>query len=278
MIRTYRLPFVCLLAAGMSALVLAQSSSSDRVTMAFSDPTKPGTLEVGLLYGGIAIKGYEGREVVIESSAGSFDESEHGDLPDKAKGMRRLENRSSGLRVEEDGNVMTVSSHSFQNSVNLRIQVPRKTSLNLSCVNDGDILVENVEGEIEVNNVNGGVRLERVSGSVVAHCLNDDLIVVFDRVDPTKAMSFSSLNGDLDITLPADLKANVKLKTDNGEIFTDFDIKLSPDTKRAQEEPKGKGSKKRIVIENAMYGTINAGGPEYQFTTFNGDILIRRKK
>ena len=48
-----------------------------------------------------------------------------------------------------------------------------------------------------------------------------------DAVDPNKPLSFSSMNGTIDVTLPADFKANVKLRTDHGEIYSDFDFKLS---------------------------------------------------
>ena len=41
-------------------------------------------------------------------------------------------------------------------------------------------------------------------------------------------MAFTSLNGIVDVTLPASVKANVKLRSDQGDVFTDFDIQLTP--------------------------------------------------
>ena len=35
-------------------------------------------------------------------------------------------------------------------------------------------------------------------------------------------MSFSSLNGTVDVTLPSDVKAKLMMKTNNGEIWSDF--------------------------------------------------------
>ena len=87
------------------------------------------------------------------------------------------------------------------------IQVPVNTSLKLSCINGGNIVVEDISGEIEVNNINGGVKLTNVSGSVIAHALNQNVIVKLNKITPDKSMSFSSLNGDVDVTLPADAKA-----------------------------------------------------------------------
>ncbi len=41
-------------------------------------------------------------------------------------------------------------------------------------------------------------------------------------------MASTSFNGDVDVTLPASAKANLKLRTDQGEIFTDFDVQIRP--------------------------------------------------
>jgi len=163
--------------------------------------------------------------------------------------------------------------------VDLTIQVPFNTSLKLRCLNDGDIKVEHVSGEIDVDDLNGGVKLLNVSGAVVAHSLNEDVVVTLDQVTPGKAMSFSTMNGDVDVTLPADVKARVKLKSDNGEIYSDFDV--HPEANAASPnvtDNHGKDGRYRIQFEKGMYGSINGGGPEMQFTTFNGKIYLRKKK
>ena len=37
------------------------------------------------------------------------------------------------------------------------------------------------------------------------------------------------------------------------------------------------GGRYRVRIDKAMYGSINGGGPEMQFVTYNGNILIHKK-
>ena len=66
-----------------------------------------------------------------------------------------------------------------------------------------------IEGDIEANNLNGRVTLKNVSGTVNAHSLNGEVTAVLDSVDPSKPLSFSTMNGDIDVTLPSDLKAKV---------------------------------------------------------------------
>ena len=118
----------------------------------------------------------------------------------------------------------------------------------------GDITVTGVDGELDVNNVNGEVTLADVSGNAVAHALNGRVLVTFKKVDAGKPMAFSSMNGDIDVTFPPDLKAKVSIKSDRGEVFSDFDIK----------------------IDKTVRGTINGGGQEIQFTNFQGSIYLRK--
>ena len=91
-------------------------------------------------------------------------------------------------------------------------------------------------------------------------------------------MSFTSFNGTVDVTLPGDVKANVMMKTNNGEIWSDFDIKLTAGGKPpVVEDNRGTNGKYKLHLDRAMYGTINGGGPEMQFVTYNGSILIHKK-
>jgi DUF4097 and DUF4098 domain-containing protein YvlB len=253
--------------------------TGDRVTVPFSDPSRSHTLKVNLINGGITVKGYDGKDAIIESHGSSDGEEHHPRRsPRGAEGMKRIGNTSMGLTATEEDNVLTVSAFPGREA-KLTIQVPVNTSLKLSCINGGDIVVDRISGEIEVNNTNGGVKLTNVSGSVIAHALNKGVVVKLNQVTPDKSMAFTSLNGDVDVTLPADAKARVKMKTDNGEIFSDFDITLDASGRKpVVEDGRANHGKYRVRVDHAMYGTINGGGPELQFQTFNGNIFIRKAK
>ena len=253
--------------------------SGDRITVPFSDPSRAHTLKVNLINGGITVKGYDGKDAIIEShSGGDGDEHEHRRPPKGAEGMKRIGNTAMGLTATEEDNVLTISAFPGREP-ELVVQVPVNTSLKLSCVNGGDIVVDRISGEIEVNNTNGGVKLTNVSGSVIAHALNKDVVVKLNQITPDKSMAFTSLNGNIDVTLPADTKARVKMKTDNGEIYTDFDIKLDASgSKPVIEDGRATHGKYRVHVDHAMYGTINGGGPDLRFETFNGNIYIRKAK
>jgi Putative adhesin len=246
-------------------------SGADRVSVNLSDPTRPALVKASLVNGGITVKAYGGKEVVVEARARNH-ESAHSDST-----MKRIPISGTGLSVEEENNEVRVSTDSFVRAIDLSISVPIHTSLKLSAVNAGDIVVTGVDGELDVNDVNGSVTLNNVSGSAVAHALNGRLLATFSRVNPQKPMAFSSLNGDIDVTFPADLKANLSLKSDRGEIFSDFDVQVQASApQQIVEDGRGHGGKYLVKIDKAVHATINGGGPELQFTNFNGGIYIRK--
>jgi DUF4097 and DUF4098 domain-containing protein YvlB len=272
--------FACILAIvvwmGLGVSVLAQDPGIDRVTVPLSDPSRPGTVKVHLIAGGITVKGYAGKEVIVESK-NRGEERSHGQSRAETAGMKRIPNTSTSLTVEEENNVVSIGAGPSDRPVDITLQVPARTSLRLKTINDGDIRVEQVQGEIEVNNINGAVTLSQVSGSVVAHALNGNVKVNLVTIEANKPMSFTSMNGDIDVSFPPDLKASVSLKSDQGEIYSDFDIRMDLSTQKPEVEgTPGKGGKYRIKMDRIMRGTINGGGPEMQFKTFNGDIFIRK--
>jgi hypothetical protein len=266
-----QLTFVCICVA---ASLAAQETSGDRVTVPFSDPSKPRVLKVNLLNGAVTVRGYDGKDAIIEARGDTRNRRQR-TRPD---GLRRLEVVATGLLVEEQNNTVTVGTRMHEDT-RVTIQVPHETSLFLRVTNGDDIVVENISGEVDAHNTNGGIKMSNISGNVVAHALNDNVIVTFDKVTPNKPMSFSSLNGDIDVTLPADVKARVKLKSNHGDIYTDFEIQMEPSSRQPTvEDNRGKGGKYRVNFDRAFYGSINGGGPELQFTTFNGKILVRKGK
>ena len=71
-------------------------------------------------------------------------------------------------------------------------------------------------------------------------------------------MAFSTLNGDVTVTLPADTKANLKVKSDNGDVFSDFDIDI--DKTPAKVDKVTEPGLYKIKKDDWIYGKINGGG------------------
>ncbi|MEO7795023.1 MAG: DUF4097 family beta strand repeat-containing protein [Thermoanaerobaculia bacterium] len=256
----------------------AAVGQAEHLVVPLSDPSKPAELEVSLVMGSIKVTGGATREVVIDASSRSEAEHEKDkgrDRPGERAGMKRIPNTAIGLEAEEDGNLVSISAQSWARAVDLEIQVPVGSTVRLSTVNDGDIRVENIDGEVEVSNTNGEISVLNVRGPVSANTVNGDVTVVFRGAMVAAPMAFSTLNGDVDVTFPADLKATVRLQSDNGEIYSDFDVAVLTENLKGPEEKKEKG-RFHVVVSREMIGKINGGGSEILFKTFNGDILLRR--
>ncbi len=268
---------VVVLTVSSIALALAQEPAVDRINVPLSDPSRPVVLKVGLISGSITVKGASVKEVVVEARM-RLQELEPEERSEKPRGLKLIPNTSTGLSVEEDENVVSVSTgmRGGSRTVDLTLHVPNNCSMNLSTVNDGDIEVENVNGDLEINNTNGHVTLTSISGSAVVHALNEDIVATFVKVNPQKTMSFSSLNGKIDVMLPSDTKATLFMKSDMGEIYSDFDMKLETASAKVEENIKAKKGKYRVSLEKVMRGAINGGGMEIQLNNFNGDIYIRK--
>jgi hypothetical protein len=264
--------------AALSALALtlgAASAGAERLVVPLSDPTKPAAIEVSLVSGSIKVVGGAGKEVVIDASSGEEGRIRERHRDDDRQGMRRIPNTALGLEAEEENNRVSISADSWSKPIVLRIEVPSGSSLELSTVNGGDIEVENVTGELELSNTNGEIHAKDVKGPVSANTVNGDISVVLTSAAVAAPMAFSTLNGDVDVTLPASFKADVRMRSDNGEIFSDFEIAMSgtaPDI-----EEKREGGKYRVVVAREMTGKIAGGGPEIFLKTFNGDILLRKR-
>jgi DUF4097 and DUF4098 domain-containing protein YvlB len=246
--------------------------AGDRVVVTLSDPARPSTIKASLINGGITVKAYDGKDIIVEAHPRNREDSDDDDRP----GPKRLNIATTVLNVEEENNQVNIGADAIQRAIDLVIQVPVHTSLHLRAVNDGDIMVSGVDGELDVDDVNGSVTLNKIAGSAVAHALNGKRLVSFTRINQ-KPMAFSSLNGDIDVTFPADLKANVSLRSDNGDVFSDFDVNMTPQSSQpVVEDGRSHGGKYKVKIDKTVRGTINGGGPEMQFTNFNGGIYIRK--
>jgi Putative adhesin len=259
----------------VTARISAQTDAKEQLVVPLTEPGKPYKLNVNLVNGSIVVLGYEGKEIIIDAQT---DPGKKGEGRETANGMKRITGGNAmDLTAEEKSNRVNVHSESSGKTIHLTIKIPREGStLKLGTVNEGDIEVSNVNGEMEITNVNGAITLSKISGSVVANTVNGDLVVGFLSIDPKAPMAFSTLNGNVDVTFPAGLKANVKLKSDRGEMFTDFDVDV--DKSQPKVNRTNTSGMYRLTVDDWVYGKINGGGPEMLMKNMNGNIYIRKAK
>jgi DUF4097 and DUF4098 domain-containing protein YvlB len=254
-----------------ASVTFAQGTSE--FTIPLTDPAKKGKLKAHLNNGSITIKGTARKDVLVKYRSDEDDEDH--DNNKSADGLKRVSGGGMDLEASETANSVRVQTQSWNNKMYLEIEVPSGFDLDVSTHNDGDVMITNIQGELELKNHNGKITALNVSGSVIATTYNDDIKVTFDKVTENAPMSFTTYNGDIDLTFPASLKASFKMKTEQGDIYTGFDMNITS-TGPVQKKDSKSGTFK-IVIDDWKKGDVNGGGPEVTLKNYYGDIYVRKK-
>ena len=76
-----------------------ESSGPDHFAVPLSDPSRPARVEASLVNGGITVKGYDGKEVVVEARARNRESARSN------SNMKRIIVSSTGLSVEEENKI-----------------------------------------------------------------------------------------------------------------------------------------------------------------------------
>lgn len=249
--------------------LLAIPLLAERISVPLRDPARPALVKVSTINGSIQVKAHAGKEVLVET-----------DEPTPRtqaapNGMKQILGGGGGVNIEEENNVVTIRSP-FGNASYV-VLVPEKSSVHIKSVNAKELRVEGVQGEINAETVNGSIVIVDASGPVVAHSLNGRLTTNCKSVPAGKPMSFSTLNGRIDLTLPATAKADLKINNQQGETYSDFDLAVSSSAART-ESGRENGPKYKLNLERIVLGQINGGGPEISLRSMNGTIYIRKAK
>jgi len=291
-----------------------QEETTQKLVVPLSNPGEKGSIEVNLINGSIHIVGYSGKEVIIEASEleeedlfkvdgawtapstdgrrstgrtssssvwtvpdsdDFFGEEENDNINRSTEGMKKIGSASFHLTAEEKNNKVVVESDSWQQGINLNIKVPIDFDLQLTTVNQGEITVDNISGRLELENVNGSISASNVSGAAILNAVNGGIKVDFKSINGDTPMSFTTLNGDIEVVMPASTKATMKMKTDMGEIFTDFDMEVKQ--QEAKVDKQGSQGKYKVEITKWILGEVNGGGPQFTFQSMMGSFYIRKK-
>src|SRR6185503_1697994 len=216
-----------------------------------SDANKPFTLDVSVGSVAIDVSGWEGKDVVVEANA-------------------------EDVTAQEKNNEVTVKAPNGR-AIKLNIKVPRTTGIfKLSSVNGGRMTVSDVTGNLELQNHSGGITALNISGTVVASTVSGSVIVSFRRVDQGAAMAFSTVSGSMYITFPATLKANVKVRSDNSKVFSDFELASDPPHPHTLKTDKD--GFYHMPADDWIYGLVGGGGPEMLIKNTTGNIYIRKAR
>lgn len=249
---------------------ITQAQESGEIIIPFSNPSAKGFLDVDIKRGSINVRGTDRKDVLVKYEAM---ESQHQEKNKEKDGLKRITSGALDLEAEESDNMIKLDSDSWNKGLNLTIEVPKNINLKLDTYNGGDVYVENITGEVILENYNGKITAKRISGSVSADTFNGKITVELLKYIPNTPMSFTTYNGDIDVSLPSASKVNLKLKSSRGEIYSGFEMKV------VQSNPVKKTDSKsgtyKVYLDDWVKSEINGGGAEVIMKNYNGDIYIR---
>ena len=155
------------------------------------------------------------------------------------------------------------------------VKVPYGTLVNVSTVNQGNVKIVDTRSTVKAHNVNGSVYLEKISAVTKATTING---VVEGEIikKPLEDCSFKTINGDIRITFPSDLSADVSYNTMHGDFYTDFDFEILPG--KVQSTKKNSKSGTKYKIEKNPKFRIGDGDVKIWFKTLNGDMILQMAK
>jgi DUF4097 and DUF4098 domain-containing protein YvlB len=141
--------------------------------------------------------------------------------------------------------------------VNFTVRVPSGVRFSGHTVN-GRVEANNLSADVDATTVNGDVEVT-TTGLARAKTVNGSITAVMGRADWSDGLELKTVNGSIDVSLPAALSTEVEVKTLNGSITSDFPLTVSGTFSRRH-----------------MSGTIGGGGRSLQLETVNGSVQIRR--
>jgi len=255
-----------------ASITCVPAQDSGELVVPFSSPSQRGKVKIDLRRGSIEVVGTARKDVLVNYSA----KSGSGNDKQKTKdGLKRISGGALDLEISENENYIDIESNSWNKGVDLKVEVPINVDLHVETYNHGYIYVSNIKGEIVADNYNGKITADKISGSMVADTYNGEIKISFDKVTPDTPMAFTTYNGDVDLTLPTSFKANMKMKSNRGEIYSGFDFNVK------KNEPIKKSEKKsgtyKVYLDDWVRADINGGGAEVMIKNYNGDIYLRKK-
>ena len=208
-----------------------------------------GQIHIGNISGDVRVTAYDGDSILVKGTKQGRDQ-------DKVD----VEDKSTDSRV--DIGVRYPKRCDCDASIQFEVQVPRSISYVFDGISSvsGDVEVSGVSGRVHATAVSGDVRVKNITGAVSASSVSGDVEVLVDRLDGTDDMKFSSVSGDVNVKLPANLGADVDMSSFSGDIKTDFPIEVKTEKYGSRTSARGK---------------IGEGSAKLSMSSVSGDLSLR---
>jgi len=275
--------FAILLAGSVSGRKDIEKNETIRKNLTLGGPLSARTVVVENVFGSVEVRGVAGDQVRLVAEKTLRAESD----AELAKALQEVHldvtEGESGVEIVVDGPFRrgdgSVHFHGreregYSFSYTIRVEVPSAAKIDISTVDGGDITVSGMRSGFDVENINGGIEMNGMEGSGKAYALNGGLTVRFAR-NPEGHCYFGSLNGRVKVFFQSPLSADLRLKTFNGEVFSDFPVTYLP--RKGLVEKESKKGKTIFKTDPWTPVRIGDGGPSIDLDGFNGDMYVLKQ-
>lgn len=234
----------------------------------------------------VDIEGHNGTEVIIQGKSRKTKKDDRSAGLRVINGSGNIDNTGLGLSAIKEGDELTIEQISKHSNGRYTIKIPQGVSILYEHdSHEGSKLnVKNIKSEIEITAHFNNVSLENITGPMSINTVHGNIEANFDKVNQANPSTIRSSHGWIDVTLPPDTKANLKLRSSHGDMLTDFDINKNVARNVSGEKNKSKHKNKNHRYndcnrcDDEMEGGINGGGVLIDLYTAHANIYLRKKK
>ena len=143
----------------------------------------------------------------------------------------------------------------------------------------GDVTVTGATGSVSAESINGSVRLSDMRATALQASSINEVVEYSGTLDPRGTYELESHNGGINLWLPADVSARMKISTFNGA-FASPDIPATTTGVRPEARPRsGKRSnanRNDNIDDQEFTVTFGKGDASVSLDSFNGNITVHR--
>lgn len=225
-----------------------------------------GTVNIRNVSGNVHVTGYNGDTITVVGYKKGRD-----------RDRVSIEDSSSGNSVNV--RVHYPDECNCDASVNFEVKVPSGIRYRYDSISSvsGDVAAENTQGDLRIKSVSGNVSVRgangsinassvsgnvevgEVSGTVNAKSTSGNVEVEIRSLEGAESMEYASVSGNVQVKLPSNLDAEVKMSTMSGSLRTDFPLTIE----EAQHGPGRKAT-----------GRIGGGSRSLRMSSVSGSVRL----
>jgi len=198
------------------------------------------------LYGNVSITAWDRDAVLVEAVKHAADPSHLDDariVVEPSPDSLFIRTQYAGLDAEHP------------TSVEYRITVPRRIHLESVALTNGRLSLDGLAGTVKASAVNGDIHASKMGGEADLATVNGRVEANFERTSAASPISLSSVNGSIDLTIPAGSSVCLEAQNRSGGIASDLGRVFHTDAGH------------RLIVRGS--------GPRIRLHNINGGISIR---